>query len=245
MRITVIVVSTQVMISAGCTAEQLEQSEPTDWRVSIAMPSFYPVKVTQAYGVNEKYDWTSMLHGFTQFMTISKLDSVQRMLPDYDGFGLPVQTVALTSRQQVMPTNVLPDTLYLYWVSLINNGFYATEFKLTEEVKMLAKEKITYTRSNGFVDDRCYRTEFVFGMLPNGHAKVWLKGCDQLIYIDDLEPAVVSDRDSFGYTAEVYDQSSYKQRIKKRAEEAGATIDPIPWDKVNRVYANFEIKTLN
>ncbi|MBT2916367.1 DUF2931 family protein, partial [Vibrio anguillarum] len=87
----------------------------------VSIPSFYPVKVTQAYGVNEAQNWTSPLHTFSQFMRISDLKNVQGWLPEYDGFGLPVHSFAMnTQGEQVVKIKLPPDSLYLYWVSLIN-----------------------------------------------------------------------------------------------------------------------------
>ena len=85
------------------------------WSVSVAMPSFYPVKVTQAYGVNEAQNWTSPLHSFSHFMRISDLKNVQGWLPEYDGFGLPVHSFAMNTRgEQIIKIKLPPDTLYLY-----------------------------------------------------------------------------------------------------------------------------------
>ncbi|CAH8211148.1 hypothetical protein VAEKB19_3820002 [Vibrio aestuarianus] len=77
------------------------------------------------------------------------------------------------------------------------------------------------------------------GLLPNGQAKVWLRGCGEIIYLTEL------DRDSNGFTADTYKEASYLGRIHKRAEDAGVLIDPIPWDKVNKVYSSEKIIQLN
>uniref|UniRef100_UPI00188D3CAF DUF2931 family protein n=1 Tax=Vibrio anguillarum TaxID=55601 RepID=UPI00188D3CAF len=103
------------------------------WSVSVSMPSFYPVKVTQAYGVNEAQNWTSPLHTFSQFMRISDLKNIQGWLPEYDGFGLPVHSFAMnTQGEQVVKIKLPPDSLYLYWVSLINTQFYVTKYTVSE-----------------------------------------------------------------------------------------------------------------
>ncbi|RMZ62169.1 DUF2931 family protein, partial [Vibrio anguillarum] len=67
-----------------------------------------------------------------------------------------------------------------------------------------------------------YRTEFVFGLLPNGQAKVWLRGCGTTIYLAELAPDKVMDRDSNGFGVETYKQSgSSLERIHQRAKDAG------------------------
>ncbi|MBD1564355.1 DUF2931 family protein [Vibrio sp. S12_S33] len=217
------------------------------WSVSVAMPSFYPVRVTQAYGVNEAQNWTSPLHTFSQFMRISDLKNVQGWLPEYDGFGLPVHSFAMnTQGEQVVKIKLPPDSLYLYWVSLINTQFYVTKYTVSEDVKSLMGQKSLYQNRDGSLGNVCYRTEFVFGLLPNGQAKVWLRGCGEIIYLTELAPDKVMDRDSHGFGVEKYKQpGSSLERIHKRAEDAGVLIDPIPWDKVNKVYSMEEIKSLN
>lgn len=79
------------------------------------MPSFYPVRVTQVYGVNNKEDWTVLIHNFMTFVSDSDVEYIRNRFPDYDGFGLP-HALGITSRNQIgTGTNHLPDTLYVYW----------------------------------------------------------------------------------------------------------------------------------
>ena len=215
------------------------------WSVSVSMPSFYPVKVTQAYGVNENENWTSLLHSFTpQSFSNSELSNARKKLPNYDGFGLPLHAISITSRYQIGGTNHLPDSVYLYWVSLVNTQFYVTKYIVPESIKQLMAKQDSYTRANGFVVNPCYRTDFVFGLLPNGQAKVWLRGCGETVYLAELAPDKVMDRDSNGFTADTYKEASYLERIHQRAKDAGVSIDPIPWDKVDKVYSAQEIKPL-
>ncbi|EJL6266476.1 nitroreductase, partial [Vibrio cholerae] len=44
--------------------------------------------------------------------------------------------------------------------------------------------------------------------------------------------------------ADTYKESSYIRNIQQRAKDAGVELEPIPWDKVNKVYSINEIKTL-
>ncbi len=208
------------------------------------MPSFYPARVTQAYGVNDAQDWTSPLHTFSQFMRISAFENIKKELPSYDGFGLPIQDYAMNQKKQVVQIKLPPDALYLYWVSLINTQFYVTKYTVSEDVKSLMARKSLYQNRDGSLGNVCYRTEFVFGLLPNGQAKIWLRGCGEIIYLTELAPDKVMDRDSNGFTADTYKEASYLGRIHQRAKDAGVSIYPIPWDKVNKVYSAQEIKTL-
>ncbi|WP_017043559.1 DUF2931 family protein, partial [Vibrio ordalii] len=117
---------------------------------------------------------------------------------------------------------------------------------VSEDVKSLMAQKSLYQNRDGSLGNVCYRTEFVFGLLPNGQAKVWLRGCGEIIYLTELAPDKVMDRDSHGFGAEKYKQpGSSLERIHQRAKDAGVLIDPIPWDKVNKVYSMEEIKPLN
>jgi Protein of unknown function (DUF2931). len=152
------------------------------------MPSFYPIKITQAYGVNEEQDWTMPLHGLSQSMRKSRIDYVRTVFPDYDGFGFPLSSLTAVNGRQVGSANKhLPDSIYIYWTSLINMRFFVTKYDLPQKVKEIMAKGVSFERYDGSLG-YCFRTEFFFGMLPNGKAKVWLMGCDQLIYLAELEP---------------------------------------------------------
>ncbi|WHR52737.1 DUF2931 family protein [Vibrio furnissii] len=215
------------------------------WQVGVVMPSFYPVNVTQAYGVNEEEDWTVMLHNFTQFMTRSELSNAREKLSDYDGYGLPLHSISIVRRDQIGGTTHLPDYIYIYWASLVNTKFYVTKYELDESVKRLMSINLSYTLESGFVIHDCFRKELVFGLLPNGNAKIWLKGCDEMIYVKELPPDRVLEHDSNGMRADDYKNSSLLAEVKERAEAEGVSIDPIPWDKLNKVYTLEKVKTLD
>ncbi|WP_277868808.1 DUF2931 family protein [Salinivibrio sp. IB574] len=106
-------------------------------------------------------------------------------------------------------------------------------------------KKLHYTRSDGSKGLPCYRTELFFGMLPNGKAKVWLWGCEQLIYLAELDPAREKDRDQNGATANVYRQGSKPEIAKQRGIEAGVSTVPIPWEKVGKVYSKNTVELLS
>ncbi|MEF3022718.1 DUF2931 family protein [Vibrio mimicus] len=221
-----------------------ETEQPWTWRISVTMPSFYPTKVTQVYGVNNKEGWTVLLHGYLHTMSNSEFNTIQGRFSDYDGFGLPL--ARYTRGVQIgTGTTRLPDTLYLYWVSLFDTKFYVTKYEIPNNVKQLVATKTTYTRRNGSIVDSCYRAEFIFGLLPNGKAKVWLDGCGETIYLTELAPDQTPDRDSNGFKSDTYKESSYIRNIQQRAKDAGVELEPIPWDKVNKVYSRYEIKTLD
>ncbi|HGS4484445.1 TPA: DUF2931 family protein [Vibrio cholerae] len=227
-----------LLLNSCVTNASSEPSQP--WRVSVTMPSFYPVNVTQVYGVNNKEDWTVLLHGYLHTMRNSELDRVRKSFSDYDGFGLSLVNGTIGTG-----TTHLPDTLYLYWVSLFDTKFYVTKYDIPENVKKFISTEVSYTRIDGAFFKSCYRTQFIFGLLPNGQAKVWLGGCGQTTFLAELAPDQTPDRDSNGFKADTYKESSYIRNIQQRAKDAGVEVEPIPWDKVNKVYSRYEIKTLD
>lgn len=230
------------LIACVSTANAIPEDK---WQVGVVMPSFYPVNVTQAYGVNEEEDWTVMLHNFTRFMKRSEISNARKKLPDYDGYGLPLHPISIVRREQIAGTTHLPDYIYIYWASLVNPQSYVTKYKLDESVKRLMSINLSYKLESGFVIHDCFRTELVFGLLPNGNAKVWLKGCDEMIYVKELAPDRIIDNSSNRKLVEDYKKDPYFTEIKKRAEDEGVSIDPIPWDKVNKVYTLEKVKTLD
>ncbi|KQB06035.1 DUF2931 family protein [Vibrio metoecus] len=235
-----------VLLLNSCSTNAAYQTEqPWTWRVGVTMPSFYPVNVTRVYGVNNKEDWTVLIHNFMTFVSDSDISYIRQIFPDYDGFGLP-HALGITSRSQIgVGTTQLPDTLYVYWVSLFDTKFYVTKYEIPNNVKQLAATKTTYTRRDGAIVDSCYRAEFIFGLLPNGQAKVWLDGCGETIYLTELAPDQILDRDSNGVKFDSYRKSSSFADVQQRAKDAGVELEPIPWDKVNKVYSRYEIKKLD
>jgi len=217
------------------------------WRVGITMSSFYPVEINRIYGVNESEDWTSLLHNHSsrRSLAASRFSNVRVDFPEYDGFelylGPPVSYI-----RQIAETSHLPDTVYLYWTSLFNQRFFVTQFHLSEQLK--AKMMI---QKQFFYDNRmsCYENDLVFGLLPNGQAKVWLSGCATYTFIDEIAPVKERNKSIDGRDAESYRKGWEYQDILERAKSENATIDPIPWERVNQVVTylrpDFRAKTFS
>lgn len=203
------------------------------WKVGVTMSSFYPIEINRIYGVNESEDWTSLLHNHSsrRSLAASRFSNVRVDFPEYDGFelylGPPVSYI-----RQIAETSHLPDTVYLYWTSLFNQRFFVTQFHLSEQLKakMMIQKQFLY-------DNRmsCYENDLVFGLLPNGQAKVWLSGCGTYTFIDEIAPVKESDKSIDGRDAASYRKGWEYQDILERAKSENATIDPIPWDRVNQV----------
>ncbi|WP_100752233.1 DUF2931 family protein [Vibrio salilacus] len=237
--------SVLMMLPMASCAFAKVPSVPEDmpkWRIGYAMSSLYPAKITEAYGVNEEKDWTSFVHNDLQFIRRTELDRILGKLPNYNGFGIPLGS-AVGIFPQVAGTKTLPDSVFIYWASISNARFFVTKFDLTKEVKSLMVTKRQMTTWDGAVLD-CYQNDIVFGFLPNGNTKVWLDGCGEYKYVTELMPDAELEADSRGNNAEIY-KANYGARITKRTEEVGETLDPIPWDKVNKVYFSEKIKQVN
>lgn len=203
------------------------------WQVRISTPSFYPVKVGRSYGINEAQDWTSLMHNDTSAaaMAASRLSNIRALLPDYDGFALPLGS-GNRRLPQIAAMRDLPDSIYVYWTSLFDQRFFVTQLKLSKEIKtkMLARQQFLYNKNVS-----CFENEVVFGLLPNGQAKVWLSGCGTYTFIDEIAPVKESDKSIDGRDAASYRKGWEYQDILERAKSENATIDPIPWDRVNQV----------
>ncbi|PSW59716.1 hypothetical protein C0W54_18815 [Photobacterium kishitanii] len=243
---TIISTGLLCLLLGGCSGINKERvpDEVTDWTVAYAMPSFYPVRVTKAYGINKTEDWTSILHTHSQFMTVSGLKRVKEFLPDYDGCGLPLAFNTMGWYPQIQYTNHLPDKIVLYWTSLFDTKFYITELDVTPKMKVLMHKKQSYIRSDGMLKS-CYQTTFDFGFLPNGQVKVWLEGCGKYTYVTELSPIATPNTDYNGSTYS--DHNQIRNSVLKRAKKANATLIPIPWNKVNKVYTskNYTVEQLH
>ncbi|MFM2590148.1 DUF2931 family protein [Vibrio sp. TBV020] len=212
-------------------------SDMPKWRVGYAMSHLYPAKVTQAYGVNEQGDWTSFLHNDQQYLFRTELSRMHRYLPDYDGYGIVLGTPVGYSGQ-VMGTQILPDSVYIYWSSISNQRFFLTKFDLGDSLKKEMVEKRIFTTWDG-VELDCYNKDIIFGFLPNGNTKLWLRGCGEYKYITELKPEAELTADTFGNDADIY-KANYGKKMAARAKEVGAVLDPIPWDRVDKVYSDID-----
>ena len=244
---TIISAGLLCLLLGGCGVINKERvpDEVPDWTVAYAMPSFYPVRVTKAYGINKTEDWTSILHTHSQFMTVSALKRVKEFLPNYDGYGLPLAFATMGGYRQVQYTNHLPDKVVIYWTSLFDAKFYITELDVTPKMKVLMYKKQNRVEADG-IRRSCYQTTFDFGFLPNGQVKVWLEGCGKYTYVTELSPTSSPETDYNGNSSTAY-KHDYENELSIRAKEANATLTPIPWNKVNKIYTskNYTVEQLH
>jgi hypothetical protein len=216
---------TALISTTACT----DQGYPNDdhfqaWRIGAAISKEFPAVVGEAYGVNEKEDWTSMMLSYGNLTGASRLniENMRRYTyPEYDGYVLPLTgAINFTPNQLGKGKKSLPDTLYVYWWSSNNYVQYTTVVDVTPQIKAAMVKPYPHPWLEG---QHCYQTEFLFGLLPDGRAKLWLKGCDYYTYIDEYKPTK---------TVPPKDPSLAKNK-------------PIPWDKVNKVWVNKNYKMQN
>ncbi|MGY5613648.1 DUF2931 family protein [Vibrio brasiliensis] len=236
------------------------------WRIGAAISYNYPAGITEAYGVNYQEDWTSMMLPYGGLLQSRyKMEKYREYTyPDYDGYAIPLGVpVNFTRGQLGSGIKSLPDELYLYWGS---HGFrYATVVKVTAQIKAaIVKPYPEYPEEPE--GPTCYQTDFMFGLLPDGRAKMWLKGCAYITYIGEysatkavpvpppapkkepepLTPEQLKER------AERYERLGITELMADRPKQEPPKIhprpsldDPIPWDKVNQVWYNPGYKVQN
>ena len=225
-----LVISSLLSVNACSSAPDIPE-DMRPWRIGAVSPSFYPVMVQQAYGVNEQYNWTSLTHGFSHMWRKGELSSARKWLPQYDGYGIPLDSFVAVTQGQIMPAKILPDSMYLYWASLAEGKFYATKFDLSPALKRQMMTRQRFTAGDG-VERPCYQNDVVFGLLPGGDAKVWIAGCYKYTYIDRVKPEKVFE--TYPKNIEYYQLK--EERTKQRAADNGVTLFPVPWNKVDRVF---------
>ena len=237
------------IISLPCAASSKVPEVPKDkpkWSIGVTSPSFYPVRVNKAYGINDQEDWTSVLFSYSQLSNFNNLKNIQRWFPNYDGFGIALSSQVGVAPAQMGGTNHLPDSIYVYWTSMHDLKFYVTKFDVSDKIKALMLKKNSY-RSNGS-DIPCYINNFVLGLLPDGRAKMWLSGCFDYIYVGELAPFKVMQEDYEGRKAnKLITAPQYFTAIEKQASDLGQSLFPIPWTKVNKVYKRdrYTINSIN
>lgn len=246
---------------AGCSKKNYPDDEWFwPWRIGAASSYNYPAGVNDAYGVNYEEDWTSIMLPYGGLGSSSRYDmDVYRKYigTDYDGYALPVGSyVNFTPDQLGSGIKSVPDELYIYWG--IHGYRYATVVDVTPQIKaaMLKQYKQPL-----FENKNCYQTDFLFGLLPDGRAKLWIEGCLLLTYIgeyqptkavpvpppqpapepEELTPEQIEQRDKLYEKlgiAELMAEKPKKKLEPPKIDLRPSLDDPIPWDKVNEVWYN-------
>jgi len=213
-------IMTALTTITACT----DQGYPDDehflpWRIGAAISYEFPAGVLEAYGINEKEDWTSMMLPYGNLVLGSRftLENYRKYTyPEYSGLELPLNgLINFTPNQIGLGIKSLPDTIYIIWFSSNSYFKYLTEVSITSQIKSAMTKKYIYQKGM-FKGQSCYQTDFIFGLLPDGRAKLWLKGCDYYTYIGEYQPA-----------------KSIPPENPKLAKNK-----PIPWDKVNQIWVN-------
>ncbi|MCG9752490.1 DUF2931 family protein [Vibrio brasiliensis] len=151
----------------------------------------------------------------------------------------------------------MPDELYVYWGS---HGYrYATVVEVTEQIKAAMVKPYSQPR---YETQNCYQTDFMFGLLPDGRAKLWLQGCLILTYVGEYKPTkavpvprpnpeekpkeLTSEQvEQYGHL--LFDSGISKPPEPRKMHPRPSLDDPIPWDKVNEVWydPNYRVQTLD
>lgn len=221
----------------GCNGQPKIPEKMHAWKLYISMPSLYPIDVKELYGINESADWTRPTHGYGLAINRSTLENVKRNIKgtDYDGLGIVLDTFVNMSAVQIgSGTPRPPESIYASWVSMYDKKLYITKIDLPKEVTQYMYKKQMYQPRFAGAADECYQTNFTLAFLPNGHVKVWLSGCGKYTYIKDQAPDAMFDKKTIGFDPDHYNIAT--EFLKKDAVELGVVSQPVPWDKVNRIY---------
>ncbi len=208
-----------LFFSTSCAKQNYPDDERfKPWRIGAAISYSHFSAVEQAYGVNETEDWTSVMLPYGN-LTGPRLDLENYQsysYPEYDGSSLVLDSfLNFTPNQVGLGFKTLPEHLYVYWR---NNGTdYATVVEVTPKIKAAATKAYPHP-SWRFEGENCYQTDFIFGLLPDGRAQLWLKGCRIYTYVGEYQPTKVMQS---------ADPSKRKDKL-------------ISWDKVNQVWYDKE-----
>ncbi|WP_063337724.1 MULTISPECIES: DUF2931 family protein [unclassified Marinomonas] len=219
---------------AGCNYFDKEEPFPEGfryWEVHVISPSYYPVMIDEAYGVNEKEDWTLYVTGFGgHTWAKSELNNARKKIPDYDGFGLPLHVISTTSGSQ-SGTRTLPESIYIYWASLAEGKFYVNKFDLTLDMREAMMTDDPETLSNGNIS-HCYQKDIAVGLLPGGKMKVWRLGCNKFTFMGEVSAA--KEFESYPSNIDYYE--AMQKKAEKRAADNDVELFPIPYEKVDQVF---------
>ncbi len=238
----ILIFASIILTLSGCAKQDFPEDDMfSPWRIGAAIPYGYVSTVIEAYGVNYTKDWTSLMLPYGNLGSESRLNlqnARENLNAEYDGYGLPLTFFTnFTPKQIGFGIKTLPEELYMIWYSLYDTTKYATVIPVTPEIKAAMLKPYTH-HSERLKGRNCYQTNFIFGLLPHGKVKLWLEGCRRYTYIGEFEPtrSMPDQVNPFG--------SNEHNPTYKLAKKEGLTIDPIPWNKVNKVWYNKEVDTM-
>lgn len=227
-----LVLFTLIGVSSCVEPEYPDDERFQPWRIGAAIPYGYVSTVIDAYGVNETEDWTSMMLPYGNLVSSSRLNMSNikdNLDADYDGYGLPLHSLSnFTPNQIGLGRKSIPERLYMVWYSAFDTTEYATAINITPQIKAAILKPYPHTWLEG---QNCYQTNFMFGLLPNGQVKLWLEGCNIYTYVGEFEPEKVMPNPTPYKTKD--ENPAFRLAKKEHIE-----IEPIPWDKVDRVWYN-------
>lgn len=213
-----------VLLSFACSSEQpnINDERFLTWRIGAAISYNFPAEVSEAYGVNYQEDWTSVMLSYTNLNLGNRrnLNKIrERSYADYQGYKLPLHSlINFTPSQLGLGKKTLPDEIYIYWWVPNSRTNYVTVVTVTEKMKAAMTRQYP-NPSPRLKGQNCYQTDFLFGLLPDGRAKLWLKGCRIYTYVGVFEPAKV-----------MLDPKSHLAENRL-----------IPWNKVEQIWYDKEL----
>ena len=224
-----------VGVTTSCASSPEFPKDFTKWDIRIFHPYLYSTSAYFVYGYNKEHDFVFPMLRPSYPARMYSMSQIRRMLDwqDYDGFGLQL-TGGGANAEQIGDIKTLPDQVFVEWQAF-DYAIYKTRLDVTDEMKTVMKTP--HLSPMGW-DEACYQTSFAFGLLPDGRAKVWLYGCEIFTYVGEVEP-VEKVRE---HPREYYEDSN---GFYVRSKELGVKAEPIPWDKVEKVYYSDKMFTMN
>ena len=223
-----------VGVTTSCASSPEFPKDFRPWEVEIYHPYLYSTSADYIHGYNKEHDFVFPVHRPSYPSIMYSMNNIRRLLDwqDYDGFGLQLTRGAIG--RQIGDIKTLPDQVFVEWQAF-DYAIYKTRLDVTDEMKTVMKTPRPHPRGLAYP---CYQTTFAFGLLPDGRAKVWLYGCEIFTYVGELDPVAkkrTNPREHYGDDNGFY----------LRAKELGVKAEPIPWDKVEKVYYSDKMFTMN
>ncbi|AUI88872.1 hypothetical protein BS333_21090 (plasmid) [Vibrio azureus] len=224
-----------VSFMATCTSSTHFPKDFKPWSVRIYHPYLYSTSAFYVQGYNKKYDKVFPLLRPSYSFYMYSMSDIRRALgwQAYDGYGVAL-AISGTTSQMDLGSKILPDQVSIEWEAY-DYAIYQTVLNVTDEMKTVMLQP--HPEPMGW-DQDCYQTTFAFGLLPDGRAKVWLYGCRIFTYVGELEPKSKKREKPRAYYGD-------DNGFHLRANELGAKAEPIPWEKVEKVYYSAKKYTVN
>ena len=206
------------------------------WRVAVYSSSLYPATVQAVHAINYDQDWTKVLMGLSDGIRTTRVKEIEKIFPQYNGFGIPLHHLFGSYFQQSDHGYILPEEINIYWTSEVNSKFFLTTLYVNDVIISNMNKILHYYNNNiNSNNEGCFPTDFDLALFPDGTTKVWLSCGGRYRFVNAKVTTVEAEKNYNNYSHKDWEDIGYIKELENRADYFGAKLFPINKKEMDKV----------